>query len=93
MKNRFAVCVLLLLAGCASAGPGGTARLRVLTYNIHAGKDAAQQRNLDRVAEVIRASAADIVVPVEWEPLARSLARITEALVARGADAARVGVS
>ena len=62
MNYRFAVCVLLLLTGCASAGPGGAARLRVLTYNIHAGKDAGQQRNLDRVAEVIRASAADIVL-------------------------------
>jgi hypothetical protein len=44
-------------------------------------------------AERRAAAAADIVVPVEWEPLARSIARITEALVARGADAARIGVS
>lgn len=38
------------------------------------------------------ASAADVVVPVDWEPLARSVARITEALIARGADGSRIGV-
>jgi hypothetical protein len=38
------------------------------------------------------ARAADVVVPVDWEPLARSLTRITEALIARGADAGRLGV-
>ena len=38
------------------------------------------------------AQAADVVVPVDWEPLARSVARITEALIARGADASRMGV-
>ena len=40
----------------------------------------------------VLARAADVVVPVDWEPLSRSLARITEALVARGADAAALGV-
>ena len=38
------------------------------------------------------AAAADVVVPVDWEPVPRSVSRITEALIARGADAARMGV-
>jgi hypothetical protein len=37
------------------------------------------------------ARAADIVVPVDWEPLSRSVVRITEALVAHGVDAGRLG--
>jgi endonuclease/exonuclease/phosphatase family metal-dependent hydrolase len=36
--------------------------VRVLVYNIHAGKDAARIDNLDRVAEIIRRSRADIVL-------------------------------
>jgi endonuclease/exonuclease/phosphatase family metal-dependent hydrolase len=62
MTNRIVICALLCLTGCASAGRDSGASLRVLTYNIHAGKDAAQQRNLDRVAEVIRGASADIVL-------------------------------
>ena len=34
---------------------------------------------------------ADVIVPVDWEPLHRSLARVAEALIARGADAAELG--
>lgn len=36
-------------------------RLRVLTYNIHHGEGTDGKLDLDRIAEVIRASAADIV--------------------------------
>jgi endonuclease/exonuclease/phosphatase family metal-dependent hydrolase len=36
--------------------------LRVMTYNIHAGKDAAQVDNLARVAALIDSAAADIVL-------------------------------
>src|SRR5690606_6980259 len=35
---------------------------RVATYNIHAGKDASQRPNLDRVAAVIDSLGADIVL-------------------------------
>ena len=62
MRNRIVICALLCLAGCASASRNNGAPLRVLTYNIHAGKDAGQQRNLDRVAEIIRGANADIVM-------------------------------
>ena len=54
--------LLLGLAACASAPRGSGAQLRVLTYNIHAGKDAAQQHNLERVAQLIREVDADIVL-------------------------------
>lgn len=36
--------------------------IRVVSYNIHAGKDAAQRPNLDRVAHVIDSLRADIVL-------------------------------
>ncbi len=51
--------LLVLLAACAS-----TTRtpLRVMVYNIHAGKDAAGVDNLDRVAELITSSKADLVL-------------------------------
>lgn len=44
----------LLLTGCAST--------RILTYNIHAGRDASGVDNLERVASIIRSSKADIVL-------------------------------
>src|SRR5687768_2521432 len=56
------VRIVLLAAGCASAGTGERAPLRVMSYNIHAGKDAAQVHNLERVAELIRSAGADIVL-------------------------------
>jgi endonuclease/exonuclease/phosphatase family metal-dependent hydrolase len=57
MMRRLAV--LLLLAACVS---NPAAPLRILTYNIHAGKDAAGKDNLERVAKIIAESKADIVL-------------------------------
>jgi endonuclease/exonuclease/phosphatase family metal-dependent hydrolase len=51
-----------LASACTSLRPGSDQSLRVLSYNIHAGKDAAQQHNLRRVADVILGSGADIVL-------------------------------
>ncbi len=51
----------LLLAACVSAPPP-TDTFRVLVYNIHAGKDAGGVDNLERVAEVINASDAHLVL-------------------------------
>lgn len=51
----------LLLAGCASV-PRADEPLRILTYNIHAGRDAAGKDNLERVAAVIASSRAGIVL-------------------------------
>ncbi len=48
---------------CASLPPdGATPPIRVLVYNIHAGKDAAGVDNPPRVAAEIRRSRADVVL-------------------------------
>jgi endonuclease/exonuclease/phosphatase family metal-dependent hydrolase len=54
--------LLLCLSACASAAVRTGEPLRVLVYNIHAGKDAAGTGNLDRVAEIVRSSRSDIVM-------------------------------
>jgi len=46
---------------CATA-PAAPPSVRVLVYNIHAGKDAAGQPNLERVAALITSTAADVVL-------------------------------
>ena len=56
---------LLLLAACASgtrARSDAPRTVRVLVYNIHAGKDAHGADNLARVAELVRQSGADLVL-------------------------------
>lgn len=60
-------CALLfaaLLASCAGVRPGsgGGREVSVLVYNIHAGKDAGGEANLDRVAELVGATGADLVL-------------------------------
>lgn len=47
------------LASCTSTVPQP---LRVLVYNIHAGKDAKGVDNLQRVADLIKSSGADIIL-------------------------------
>lgn len=56
------IAVLGLVTGCRTAtiGPGNS--IRVLVYNIHAGKDAARVENLARVAQIVMDSQADIVL-------------------------------
>lgn len=63
MKCYLALFTLIL--GCAPATrTGGNApeSVTVLVYNIHAGKDAAGQHNLERVAQVVTESGADVVL-------------------------------
>ena len=50
-----------LSAACATT-PEARPSIRVLVYNIHAGKDASGQPNLDRVSDLIRSTAADLVL-------------------------------
>ena len=57
--KRASFLVVLLIAGCAHVDPQP---LRVLVYNIHAGKDAAGVSNLERVAAIIDAERADVVL-------------------------------
>lgn len=60
MKFTYVLC--LALAACAAPTSGGSGALRVLSYNIHAGKDAQQQPNVERVAAIIDSLDADIVM-------------------------------
>ncbi len=62
MRRLLALSLLaLLLASCASAPPPAET-MRVMVYNIHAGKDAGGVDNLVRVAELITSSNADLVL-------------------------------
>lgn len=52
-----------LLSACAGIGAGARGReVTVLVYNIHAGLDTARQNNLERVAELVRTTGADLVL-------------------------------
>lgn len=63
LLRGFALLFAALLAGCAGIGQGGGGReVAVLVYNIHAGTDTARQGNLARVAELVRATGADLVL-------------------------------
>ena len=64
------VVLLLGLAACASTPAHEPPRpLRVLVYNIHAGKDAGGVDNLERVAMVVREAAADVVLLQEVDSM------------------------
>lgn len=58
-------------AGCAAARHAEPAPLVVMSYNIHAGKDAQQQHNLERVAAIIADAGADIVLLQEVDRATR----------------------
>ena len=74
------------------SAPAAPSRRTVLHVHAESDLDAFVEGGLE--LEERRASrAADLVVPVDWEPLTRSVTRITEALIARGADPSRLGVS
>lgn len=59
---RFLALLLALASsGCATL-PRANSDLRVLVFNIHAGKDTAGADNLEGVAELVRSTAADLVL-------------------------------
>jgi endonuclease/exonuclease/phosphatase family metal-dependent hydrolase len=60
-RAGLALPLIVLLTGCALL-PRHDQPVRVLVLNMHAGKDAAGQSNLDRVAELIASTAADLVL-------------------------------
>lgn len=70
MKTLVASAAALLALACATLpAPGRPQDLRVLVYNIHAGKDAARVDNLARVADLVRRSRADVVLLQEVDSL------------------------
>lgn len=64
LPRSAALALAILLAACAGAGraPAAERDVTVLVYNIRAGKDLAGRDNLERVAEVVRATGADLVL-------------------------------
>ncbi|MCA1732114.1 MAG: hypothetical protein LC732_00745, partial [Acidobacteria bacterium] len=56
-----ALLLPLLLPACVSSPPP-TDSFRVLVYNIHAGKDAAGEPNIERIAELIASTDAHLVL-------------------------------
>lgn len=61
VRRSFVAAGLLALTACATMPPRH-GEIRVLIFNIHAGKDAAGQPNLQGVADLVRSTAADIVL-------------------------------
>lgn len=53
---------LLILTGCSTLTRAPGDEIRVLVYNIHAGKDAAGADNLERVAALVKDTRADIAL-------------------------------
>lgn len=67
MFPRLTLALLLALAACAPVDlpPEGGSQaefVRVLVFNIHAGKDAAGKGNLEEVAALVKSVAADLVL-------------------------------
>ena len=56
-----AAWLLVALAGCATVERAQPS-VRVLVFNIHAGKDAGGRPNLERVAALVRSTSADLVL-------------------------------
>jgi endonuclease/exonuclease/phosphatase family metal-dependent hydrolase len=60
MKKALLLC--LGLSACGGVQSQSSHTVRVLTYNIHAGKDAQQQPSVERIAAVIDSLKPDIVL-------------------------------
>jgi len=77
---------LLLVVGATSAAepadgapPASTARLRVLTYNIHHGEGVDGKLDLPRIAGVIRAAEADVVALQEVDQRTMRTGQVNQA--------------
>jgi endonuclease/exonuclease/phosphatase family metal-dependent hydrolase len=67
LSRSILAATIATLAACTAVRPSPTADrpsspITVLVYNVHAGKDAAGRDNLQRVADVVTSSGADIVL-------------------------------
>lgn len=56
------VVIAIAALGCAAPQGAPPQELRVMVYNIHAGKDASGVDNLERVAQIVRDTRADVVL-------------------------------
>jgi len=81
---RFTLGVVMLTACSAFVSPGTNAPVRVLVYNIHAGKDAKGVDNLARVAELIRTTNADIALVQEVDRGTTRSGNVDQVLVLAG---------
>lgn len=61
LAAALSLCAAACAAPAGSPAPGSAA-LRVLVYNVHAGKDAGGVDNLARVAGIVRETGADVVL-------------------------------
>lgn len=73
-----AISLLVACAGAARAPSLSARPVRVLVYNIHAGKDAAGADNLERVAGMVRDSAADLVLLQEVDSATERSGRVDQ---------------
>jgi endonuclease/exonuclease/phosphatase family metal-dependent hydrolase len=82
VRARVALAPLLaLLAGtlaCTQLALTAEPDVRVLVYNIHAGWDPAGQVNLERVAELVRTTGADIVLLQEVDRMTTRSNRVDQ---------------
>lgn len=62
MKRLAVVWLLVATAACALPFVKRDESVRVLVYNIHAGKDAANRPNLEDVAALVRSTSSDLVL-------------------------------
>ena len=63
LRVALTCAAVVALLGCASAPPSGDDTvIRVLVYNIHAGRDASGEENLERVATLIAETGADLAL-------------------------------
>jgi endonuclease/exonuclease/phosphatase family metal-dependent hydrolase len=87
-RGRFVVSLLLTaVSACGGVAtrsrlePAPDAVVRVLVFNIHAGKDAAGTRNLEGVADLIRSTAADLALIQEVDRGTRRSGGVDQPLV------------
>ena len=62
MKRLIALACLICAAGCAHLPMQHDRPIRVLVLNMHAGKDAAGNSNLDGIAALVKQTGADVVL-------------------------------
>ena len=87
--TRWLACLLALVFGLATScarplSSPSSREIRVLVYNVHAGKDAAGVDNLERVVDLVRETGADVALLQEVDRGTRRSGQIDQSdLLAR----------